>query len=312
MNTKSIRVFAPATIGNVGSGFDVIGIAIDRPGDVVVASRMKQSGLNFFLHNNDREDVPADAAKNVAAHVARLLMEELKLQFGVKLTLHKHMPVGSGLGSSAASSVGAALAVNALMTKPLTRKDLLRFALEGERLATGSGHADNAAPCLLGGAQLVRSYDPLDVIALPVRNTITWVVVHPHIVLHTQDSRNVLPKDISLHSAIRQWGNVGGLVAGLSRGDAKLVGACTEDVVAEPHRAKLIPGFYEVKQSALDAGAFGCSLSGSGPSMFAVASSPASAAKIAAAMKKTFACAAGVKSDVFISKINMRGATILG
>lgn len=311
MNPKTVKVFAPATIGNVGSGFDVIGVAIDRPGDVVVASRMRQSGLDFILRNDAREDVPTDAVKNVAAHVARLLIEELRPQFGVKLTLHKHMPVGSGLGSSAASSVGAVLAVNALMKKPLKRKDLLRFALEGERLATGSGHADNAAPCLLGGAQLVRSYDPLDVIALPVRNTITWVVVHPRIILHTQDARTVLPKEITLQSAIRQWGNVGGLVAGLSRGDAKLVGTCTEDIVVEPHRAKLVTGFYEVKQSALDAGAQGCTLSGSGPSMFAVASSPSSAAKIAAAMKQAFVRTAGVKCDVFISKINMRGAGFL-
>ncbi|MEO8168667.1 MAG: homoserine kinase, partial [bacterium] len=263
------------------------------------------------LRSRGSEEVPADATKNVASHVARLLMEEIKPKFGVKIILHKHMPVGSGLGSSAASSVGAAVAVNALMPKPLRRKDLLRFALEGERLASGTAHADNAAPCLLGGGQLVRSYDPLDVVALPVRNMITWVVVHPHIVLRTQDARNVLPKDISLQSAIRQWGNVGGLVAGLSRGNARLVGACTEDVIVEPRRAGLIPGFYEVKQSAIAAGALGCSLSGSGPSMFAVASSPIAARKIAAAMKRTFARAAGVSSDVFISKINMRGARFL-
>jgi homoserine kinase len=239
-------------------------------------------------------------------------MEEVKPAFGVKLTLHKRMPVSSGLGSSAASGVAAAVAVNALLTKPLKRKDLLRFCIEGERLASQSAHGDNVAPCLLGGAQLVRHSDPPDVVSLSVRNTIVWVVVYPRIAVRTADARRVLPDTVSLKSAVRQWGNVGGLVAGLSRGDAKLVGVCTEDIIIEPHRAKLVPGFYEVKTSALNAGAFGCTLSGSGPSMFAVTSSRSSAAKIAAAMTQTFARTAGVKCDVFISRINMRGATVLG
>lgn len=308
---KSVKAFAPASIGNVGSGFDVIGVALGKPGDVVLASRTKQGGLHFQLQSKaSGVHLPA-GTKNVAAHVAQLMLDEFKPDFGVKLTLHKRMPIGSGLGSSAASSVASVVAVNSLLPKPLKRRDLLRFALEGERLATSSGHADNVAPSLLGGAQLVRSYSPLDVVALPVRNTIWWVVVHPHLVVHTQDARNVLPAEIPLKSAIHQWGNVGGLVAGLVRGDAKLVGKCTEDVVAEPHRAKLIAGFDEVKHAALDAGAFGCTLSGSGPSMFAVAASPHSARKIAAVMKKAFARAANVRCDVFISKTNMRGATIL-
>ena len=313
MVSKSVRIFAPATIGNVGSGFDVIGIAIDAPGDVVVASRRKEPGLDFILDNSGSGvNLPTDAKKNVAAFVAQLMLDDLKPNFGITMRLHKKMPIGSGLGSSAASSVASIVAVNMLLPKPLKRYDLLCFALEGERLATGCGHADNVAPCLLGGAQLVRSYNPLDVISLSVRNTITWVVVHPHIVLHTQNARLVLPKQIPIAAAVHQWGNVGGLVAGLARGDAKLVGRCTEDVVAEPYRAELIAGFQDVKNAALKAGAFGCTISGSGPSMFAVAPSPQSGKKIAAAMKKAFVDVAEVKSDVFISGTNMRGATILG
>ena len=314
LNPKSIKVFAPASISNLGSGFDVIGIAIDKPGDIVVASRTDESGLSFSVktkHGDGTADAPTDSMKNVAAHVAQLMIDELKPNFGIKMKLHKQMPIGSGLGSSAASSVASVVAMNALLVKPLKRKDLLRFAVEGERLATGSAHADNVAPCLLGGAQLVRSYDPLDVVSLRVCNTITWVVVHPHFVVRTEDARNVLPKEIPMKSAIRQWGNVGGLVAGLARGDAQLVGKCTEDVLVEPHRAILVRGFREVKQAAIEAGAFGCSLSGSGPSMFAVVSSTQPAQKIAQAMKKTFARVAGVRSDVFTSKINMRGATFL-
>ena len=308
---RTVTVFAPASIGNVGSGFDVIGVAIEKPGDIVVASRAKAEGLHFTVKNSRHGvDLPTATAKNVAAHVAQLMLDEFKPHFGISLVLHKHMPVGSGLGSSAASSVAAAVAVNALMTTPLKRAELLPFALEGERLASGSGHADNAAPCLLGGAQLVRSYTPLDVVQLTVKGSITWVVVHPHLTLHTADARHVMPTSIALNSAIQQWGNVAGLVAGLARGDAGLVGRSTEDVVAEPHRAALICGFHEVKHAALEAGAFGCSISGSGPSMFAVTNSPRSARKVAAAMQHAFMMAANTPSDVFVSRTNMRGAVI--
>jgi homoserine kinase len=305
---KRVRVFAPATIANLGSGYDVLGIAIDKPGDVVVASRVKADGLSFQV-KTARGGVHL-GGKNVAEHVAQLTLDEFKPGFGIAMTLHKLMPIGSGLGSSAASSVASVVAVNALLPKPFARKELLRFAVEGERLATGSAHADNVAPCLLGGAQLIRSYNSLDIISLSVRNRMYWVVVHPHLVVRTEDARNVLPKEISMRSAVRQWGNVGGIVAGLARGDAKLVGKCTEDVVVEPHRAKLVVGFDEVKRAALEAGAFGCSFSGSGPSIFAVASSLESAKKISSAMQRMFRRVANVKSDAFVSKINMQGATI--
>lgn len=226
------------------------------------------------------------------------------------MTLHKRMPIGSGLGSSAASSVASVVAVNALLPKPLPRHDLLRFAVEGERKASGAAHADNVAPSLLGGACLIRSYDPLDVVRVPTRASLVWVVVHPHIALLTRDARDVLPDNLPLSAAIRQWGNVGGLITGLITGDAPLVGRCTEDVVAEPARAQFIPGFHEVREAALRAGASGCSLSGSGPSMFAVTGSLPSAGKIGAAMKNAFARFAGVHCDVHISRVNQRGATV--
>ena len=306
MTLKSVKVFAPATIANLGSGFDVLGIAINEPGDIVTASRTSKPGVSFTLKTKHL-DVPSDR-KNVAIYVADLMLDEFKPAFGVALTLYKRMPVGSGLGSSAASSVAAMAAINELLTRPLPKRDLLRFSVEGERFVTGAGHADNVAPSLLGGAQLIRSYDPLDIVSLSVRNEIFWVVVCPQLVVRTLDAREALPKEISFGSAIRQWGNLGGLIAGLARGDANLVGKCTEDVLVEPYRAKLVPAFPEVKQAALVAGAHGCTLSGSGPSMFAVASSTQSARKIAQAMKRTFAAVAQVQSEVFISDINMRGA----
>jgi homoserine kinase len=307
---RKVRVFAPATIANLGSGFDVLGIAIDQPGDVVVAERHSATGLEFGVRTK-HDDVPVDPHANVAAHIASLMLEEFHPPFGVKMLLEKRMPIGSGLGSSAASSVAAAVAINALLPRPLERRDLLRFAMEGERKASGSAHADNAAPCLLGGACLIRKYDPLDVISIPIKRSIVWVVVHPHTVIRTEVARSMLPKAITLQTAIRQWGNISGLTVGLAVGDAALVGACVEDAVAEPVRAKLIPGFTEVKEAALRAGAYGCSISGSGPSMFAVTSSVRTANSVARAMKTMFMRAAGIECETFVSRINRVGAQVL-
>lgn len=310
IRTRKTRVFAPATIANLGSGFDVLGIAIDTPGDVVIAERQAAPGLAFSLRTI-HEDVPADAQSNVAAHVAALMLDEFRPPFGVKMTLEKRMPIGSGLGSSAASSVAAVVAVNVLLPRPLERRDLLRFALEGERKASGSPHADNAAPCLLGGACLIRRYDPLDVINIPIKQSIVWVVAHPHTIIRTEVARNMLPKAITLQTAIRQWGNISGLTVGLAAGDAALVGTCVEDAVAEPVRANLIPGFTEVKEAALSAGAHGCSISGSGPSLFAVTSSIRTAHRVARAMEKAFIRTAGIKCDTYVSRINRAGARLL-
>jgi len=310
MRSRKTRVFAPATIANLGSGFDVLGIAIDNPGDIVVAERQPAPGLAFCVRTT-HAGVPGDARTNVAAYVGGLLLEEFHPPFGVRMMLDKRMPIGSGLGSSAASSVAAAVAVNALLPQPLDRRDLLRFAMEGERMASGSAHADNAAPCLLGGACLIRRYDPLDVIAIPIRQSIVWVVAHPHTVIRTEVARSMLPKAITLQTAVRQWGNISGLTVGLAAGDASLVGACVEDAVAEPVRAKLIPGFAEVKEAALSAGAYGCSISGSGPSLFAVTSSIRAGNIVAAVMKKTFKRAAGIECETYVSRINRTGARIL-
>jgi homoserine kinase len=310
MKPRAVRVFAPATISNLGPGFDVIGIAVHKPGDEVLAERQPATGLNFSVETL-QPDVPRDAERNVAARVALRMLEEFKPPFGIRMVLRKLMPIGSGLGSSAASSVAAAVAVNALLPKPLKRIDLLPFALEGERMASGAPHADNVAPCLLGGACLIRSYDPLDVVPIPVVDSIVWTIIHPHVVIRTEEARRILPATIPLSAAVRQWGNVAGLTLGLTTGNARLAGTCTEDVIVEPVRAKLISGFHEVKDSALKAGAMGCSISGSGPSMFAIASSIASAKSIGAVMAKTFLSTANLTSDVYVSRVNMKGVQIL-
>jgi homoserine kinase len=310
MKPRSVKIFAPATVSNLGPGFDVLGVALERPGDFVVARRTNERGLSFSV-TTAQAHVPQDPNKNVAAYVAQLMLLEYRPAFGVQLALQKSMPIGSGLGSSAASSVAAVMAVNELLGKPLKKEGLLRFALAGEQFACGSMHGDNAAPSLLGGGCLIRSYDPLDVVSIPIHRSLVWIVVHPHVVVLTKRARAMLPESVPLRSAVRQWGNVAGLILGLTQGDHQLIRRSVEDVIMEPIRARLIPGFNDVKDAALKAGAIGCSISGSGPSVFAIAPSMAAARRVSTIMERTFRRAAGVKSDVFISRTNLRGARVV-
>jgi homoserine kinase len=310
MRNRTVKTYAPASISNLGAGFDVIGVAIERPGDYVTARRTEAPGIDFTL-DGDGKDLPIIGKENVACHVASLMIDELRPPFGIKLTLHKRMPIGSGLGSSAASSVAAVMAVNALLSKPLKKPDLLRFAIEGERKVTNATHGDNVAPSLFGGACIVRNYDPIDIVTIPIKNDIVWAIIHPKIVVRTQEARALLPESVPLQTAVRHWGNVGGLSVGLMTGNAELLGKCTEDLVAEPVRAHLIPGFHEVRKAAFDAGAFGCTLSGSGPSMFAVTASIPKARKIARAMQNRMREIAGIESDIYVSRINKQGAQVV-
>jgi homoserine kinase len=310
MKSMSVKTYAPATISNLGPGFDTLGVAINHPGDTVIARRRREPGLGFSVVTNDAA-VPLDAKKNVASYVATLLLNEKRSSFGIEMVLHKSMPIGSGLGSSAASSVAAAVAVNALLSKPLSKTELLPFILEGERLACGSAHADNAAPSLFGGGCLIRSYDPLDVVPFPVAPSLVWIVVHPNTEVLTKKARTMLPEQIPLRSAIHQWGNVAGLVMGLATGDQSLITRCVEDVIAEPLRAELIPGFHDVKKTALKAGALGCSISGSGPSVFAIAPSLQKARVIGLLMARKFRSVANIQSDIYLSRTNGVGAHIV-
>ncbi len=310
MKNKQVKVYAPATIANVGAGFDVLGVAIDAPGDIVTAKRTLEPGLIFRLHQGST-DVPGDL-NNIAAHVAQLLLNECHPNFGAMVTLHKKMPIGSGLGSSGASCAAAAVAVNALLTRPLAKQDLLAFAVEGERLASGSPHADNVAPSLLGGACLIRDYHPLDVVKLPITNIFYWVVAHPHMIVETRAAREILPTSLPLSLVTTQMGYLGGLVTGLIIGDGLLVGSSLKDNIAEPKRAPLIPGYDQVKIAALHAGAIGFSISGSGPSVFAITTSLATARKVAQAIKRTFQQEAGLTSTLYVSKINQQGTKIIG
>lgn len=309
MKTASVKVYAPATIANVGPGFDILGLAIDAPGDIITATRTEEKGVSFRI-KHDITGLP-NGKKNVAAHVASCILDVFNPPFGISLILDKKMPLGSGLGSSGASCAAAACAVNALLPSPLPRHELVAFAAEGERLATGSAHADNVAPSLLGGICLIRSYDPLEVIELPYNNCFYWVVVHPQLVIKTRDARRALPKTIPLTTALKQSGNLATLITGLESGNAHLVANALIDEIAEPVRSSLIPGYDVIKQSALESGAIGFSISGSGPSVFAIAATLDDASRIAKVIESGFARHADVACDIYCSRINPKGAIIL-
>ena len=307
---RSVTVFAPATVANVASGFDVLGFALERPGDAVTVRRTEGRGVVVASISGDDGRLPKDPAKNTAAVAARAFLEAAGSPFGVEIAVEKRMPLASGLGSSAASAVAAVHAVNLLAGEALAQRELLPFTLLAEKAACGSAHADNAAPSLLGGFVLIRSYEPLDVVRLPVPKGLACAVVHPHTEVKTEDARRILKKELRLADAIRQWGNLAALVASLYEGDLALLGRSLQDVVAEPIRSLLIPGFAGVKRAALAAGALGCSISGSGPSVFALCSAPEVAERAGAGMVEAFR-AAGLASDLFLSAVNSTGPTVL-
>jgi homoserine kinase len=305
---NEVHVFAPATVANVACGFDTLGFAIHRPGDEVLARFTEGRGLRIARISGDGGKLPLEPELNTAGVAALALMEHLGIGRGIELEIRKGIPSGSGLGSSACSAVAGALAVNELMGRPLSRQELLPFAVAGEAIASGGAiHADNVAPCLLGGIVLVRSNRDLDTVAIPAPEGLYAAIALPELQVLTVDARNILRKEIPMGDAITQWGNLGGLVAGLMQADFGLIGRSLVDVIAEPYRAALIPHFGAVKQAALDAGALGCSISGAGPAVFALCQGDETAFKVGIAMQYAFRDA-GLGAERFISAINSLGA----
>ena len=304
-----VRAFAPATVANVASGFDVLGFAVDNPGDNVEACRTDDSEVVLRELTGDGGRLPRGGS-NTAVIAVRTLLERLGKPFGVDLTLHKGMPMASGLGSSAASAAASLVAVNRLAGDAMSTEALLPCALAAEQVVAGAGHADNAAPALLGGIVLIRSNEPVDLIQLPVPTGLAVALVSPDVEIRTEDARRILPSHISLVQAVCQWGNLAALVSSLYSGDLELMSRSLCDVVAEPVRASLIPGFHRVKEAALAGGAIGCSISGSGPAMFALTRNIVQAAAVGKTMKETFA-AVGLRSASYVSEINTSGPRIL-
>lgn len=306
-----VRAFAPATVANLTCGFDVLGLAIAAPYDEVVARRATQPGVRISIITGDGGRLPYEPERNTAAVAVQALLAARAPATGIELEIHKHLPLGSGLGSSAASAVAAAVAANALLGSPCTRAELLPFALAGEQVASGGGaaHADNVAPCLLGGIALVRCSEPLDVVALPVPAELYCTVVHPQLVVPTAEARALLPTSVPLGAAIKQWGNVGALVASLYREDYALLARALRDDIVEPARAHLIPNFGAVKAAALAAGALGCGISGACPSVFALSRSEGMAQAVGQVMQQAFTDV-NLGSECYVSPVNQEGARL--
>lgn len=308
MMKESVKVFSPATVANVGSGFDILGFALSNRGDIIEVLPNNEKSLRII--NKSDTDLPLNPAKNVASVAVAALLGELGSDQGFDLVFHQKISPGSGIGSSAASSAGSVFAVNELLGKPFTLKQLVPFAMQGEKIASGVAHADNVAPALLGGFTLIRSYQPLDIIQLPSPENLLCTISHPDIIVRTEDSRKILLKEILLKDAVIQWGNVAGLVSGLYTNDYELIGRSLQDVIIEPVRALLIPGFDTIKKAVMKAGALGCSISGSGPSIFALSNSDEVANRVELVMQQIFK-SMDIEVDTFTSRINKQGQQLL-
>lgn len=304
--------FAPGSIGNVGPGLDVLGAAVTGAGDTVVAEWCDTPGIT--IREAGAPDLPRDAAAHTSG-VAALAVIRMVTSLGntapangIALRVHKGLPQSAGQGGSAASAVAAAAAVNALLGAPLDERALLSACLEAEESVAGR-HLDNIAPSLLGGIVLVRSLDPIDVVSLPVPDSLRIVLAHPNQRLRTSEARAVLPPDISRATAIHQCAQVGAMVAALFAGDLPLLGRATDDRIAEPARAALLPRFLEAKDAALRAGALGASISGAGPTAFALCDGEAVADRVAVAMRDAYA-AGGVEARVRVARVDVEGARV--
>ncbi|MBT8305906.1 MAG: homoserine kinase [Maribacter sp.] len=305
---ESIKIFCPATIANISCGFDVLGVALESVGDEMVIRKVPQKGI--FITKLVGQDLPMDTENNVAGVAGLALLAESDYEGGFEIEINKKIKAGSGIGSSAASSSGAVWGMNQLLGEPFPAIKLVQFAMEGERLASGVAHADNVAPALFGGFTLVRSYEPLDIVPINSPSELYASVIHPQIEVKTSDSRKILKTNITLKDGIRQWGNVGGLIAGLFTEDYDLIGRSLVDHIVEPIRSILIPGFDEVKAKSLEAGALGCGISGSGPSIFAFSKGALTAEKVTLEMSKVYQDFA-IDYDVHTSKINTQGIKTL-
>jgi homoserine kinase len=306
----AVKAFAPATVANVSCGFDILGFAIDAMGDEVEVRLKDRPGLEVISIEGDQGRLPYEVEKNTCAVAIQAMLDELNQQAGIEILLKKGLPLGSGMGSSAASAVAALVAANRLLGEPFEKKALLPFAMAAEKVACGAGHADNVAPSLLGGFVLIRDYHPLDVIKLHVPEGLYCTLLHPHFELKTSDSRSVLRDNVSLKHSTIQSGNVAGLIAGLFQEDFELIGRSLRDVIAEPYRATLIPGFYETKEAVKAAGALGMGISGSGPTMFALSKGEEKSRAIIEAAQQVYD-SIGLGVDAYHSSVNIQGAYIL-
>ncbi len=305
---NEIKIFVPATVANVSCGFDSLGLAVENLGDTMTFTKIKEVGVKITKITG--AELPYDINKNAVGVVALAMLENHSIDFGIAITIHKGYKPGSGLGSSAASAAGAAFGVNQLLGNIFTQLELTQFAMLGEEATCGTPIADNVSACIYGGFVLVRSYNPLDIIKIPVPEELRLVCLHPEIEVKTKDARNVLPKEVSLKNAVTQWANVGGLISGLHSSDYNLISNSLTDIIVEPVRKHLIPHFDLVKNEAIKSGALGAGISGSGPTIFALCKGDKNTQKVYDAMKKSYSDKS-IDFSIITSKINTEGIKII-
>ena len=304
---KKVIVHSPGTVANLVCGFDILGLALNEPYDVMELTLLNEPKI--IIHNRDKFNLPTEAEKNVAGVVLLSIIEKMNNTIGFELTIEKHIKPGSGIGSSAASAAGAAVAANYLLENIFSNDEVVQFAMNGEKLASGVKHADNIAPCIFGGVSLIRSIHPLDIVSVPAPDMFV-TVVHPQIEVRTSDARQILRQQVLLKDAIKQWGNIAGLVTGFMKNDYDLIGRSLEDVIIEPVRSILIPGFDEVKAKCKEAGALGGGISGSGPSVFMLSKDRITAISVESVMKDVYN-RIGIEYNTYVTTINHKGVEIL-
>src|SRR6201996_865306 len=309
---ESIKVFAPATVANVICGFDVLGFAVNKPGDEVIMHLTDKPGITISKITGDDGRLPLDPLKNtVSVSVQHYLQSIGRTDIGLEIKLHKKMPIGSGLGSSSASTVAGLFAAKTLLGDESDAVKLLPFAMKGEELACGHGHADNVGPALLGGFVLIRSYQPLDVIKLPHAKGLHCAIVFPDVDVPTREARQIIRTKIQMKDAVTQWGNIAGLVSGLFMNDIDLIGRSMTDILVEPVRSMLIPDFYKMREMAMDMGAISFGISGSGPSVFAFTKDEETAHQVTQKLKQHL-IGLSIGCNTYVSDINDKGPKVIG
>ncbi len=304
---KEVKILAPATVANLVCGFDILGLCLHDPNDLMEVKLLNESKV--VIHSADGYPLPLDPAMNTAGAPLVEMLNEIAPDTGFEVTIHKKIKPGSGIGSSAASAAGAVVAANYLLGNKFSNQDLVRFAMFGEKVATGVKHADNIAPCIYGGITLIRSIYPLDIVSIPSPDLFV-TIVHPQIEVRTKDARQILRKEVLLKDAIKQWGNIAGLVAGFMQNDLDLIGRSLEDVIIEPVRSILIPGFDAVKTKCKEAGALGGGISGSGPSIFMLSKDETTARNVETVMKEIYD-SIGLAYHTYVTTINKTGVKII-
>ncbi|HMI61077.1 MAG TPA: homoserine kinase [Puia sp.] len=304
---KQVTVQCPATVANLVCGFDILGMALNKPYDLMEVRLLNEPGI--IITSKNGFPLPSDPAHNTAGAPLLAMLEELDQPIGFEVIINKQIKPGSGVGSSAASAAGSVVAANHLLGNRFSKEDLVRFALFGEKVASGVKHADNVAPCIYGGITLIRSIFPLDIISIPAP-ALHVTVVHPQIEVRTSDARQILRKQVLLKDAIRQWGNIAGLVAGFMKEDYDLIGRSLEDVIIEPVRSMLIPGFDEIKEKCKAAGALGGGISGSGPSIFMLSKDLTTAGALEKIMNDIYT-RIGLDHHIYVTTINQEGVKVV-